>query len=257
MSFIRNLLLSCSMLALGVAIAHPAQAFTLVTPPANDAAFENLKLTGAFTEKFVAETRIGDSDAQGSAANRTHEFNLQKVTQSPTGDLFSILSQAQHQWKNGETLDFSLEYTGSLLNYRVNNQLIGSSAVVGGLTDLFLRTRSANRSDILLSNLSLTDTKGTQTLSNLGSSTDTAGASDIDYLHIRGIQGAFTFTGKSTVNWKDMTPRNSALAYQIKLGTSPVEPPPARVPEPGAIAALGAVGSAALLRRKAKKIQAI
>ncbi|BAZ37963.1 hypothetical protein NIES4101_38920 [Calothrix sp. NIES-4101] len=214
----------------------PSQVNALVTttPQANltDIDFNNLITTGKFTEVFVAQSRIGNN-----ATNGTQEIDLL----NPKNNLLPV-DQKQRVWGNGEAVDFILEYTGSLVKYTVGNQVISSTIFSSPVTDIFLRTRAANNSKMELTNLFLNG----QSLGNLVS--NGVGNSDIDYLQIGKLPQSFTLTGTSIMSWTGTRPNNSALAYQIKVGTTPQA-----VPEPTTLAALFLAGGMVVFGSKNKK----
>jgi hypothetical protein len=215
--------------AIGMAAtALKAEAGQLMTAPANDAAFNQLINGGLFTETFVSSSRIG------KPGNADYELGLLKPDQS-------VASSAQYNWVNGQAENFSLTYSGGVATYKVGNQTI-SSSFIGGASDIFLRTRSANgTSTSLFSDLQFQDASGTIMPMNLASS----GTGDVDYMRIGNIQGPFTITGKTTFTWSGTQPAGSAMIAQIKVGTSKSTPEPATL---GALALV--VGGAAAMRRK-------
>jgi hypothetical protein len=54
------------------------------------------------------------------------------------------------------------------------------------------------------------------------------------------------------MSWTDETPRNSRLAYQIKLGTPTGDDEKRKIPEPGVVAGLFTVGVLSIGSRKLK-----
>ncbi|KAM3097142.1 choice-of-anchor W domain-containing protein [Phormidesmis sp. 146-35] len=216
-----------------------AKAATIVPQTTlTDSGFEQLITTGKFTESFVAQSRIGNN-----ATNGTQEIDLL----NPKNNLLPV-DQKQRQWTSGQAVDFSLEYDGSLVKYIVGNQTISSNVFSGAVSDIFFRTRAAANSSMLLSNLVFSDAKSKNlAITNVLSSGSTS--SDVDYLQLSKISGAFKLTGKSTMTWAGTRPNNSALAYQLKVGTTPIQK---KVPEPGTIAALMLIGLAIAGSKKAK-----
>jgi len=145
-------------------------------------------------------------------------------------------SQAQFVWGNGAATAFSIEYDGaSTVTYTVGQTAISWNAVGGPFTDIFIRTRSAADSSVLLSSL---DFDGTG-IGDLSSS----GNGDVNYIRISNGGsnfGAFTISGLSTFDW-GVQPSNSALAYQVKFSNV--------IPAPGALALLALVGLVGRRRR--------
>jgi hypothetical protein len=220
-----------------VGAVNPAQAFSIINRSTlTDDQFRDLQTSKDFNEKFVAQSRIGNNRLNG-----TQEVDLLDASNNN-----SPVAQAQRKWQSGEAVDFTLEYDGSFLKYTVGGQLLSSQAFAGNnISDLFFRTRAANNSSAKLSNLKLTN--GTQVNESLADLLSTgSGGSDIDYVQVTGLKGAFTLVGQSTFSWSGVVPTNSNLAYQIKAGTG------RKIPEPTALGALAIAGFAVRsLKRKA------
>ncbi|MEA5568732.1 choice-of-anchor W domain-containing protein [Anabaena sp. UHCC 0399] len=213
--------------------ANPAQAFTLVDRSGfTDGDFNNLLSNGEFTELFVAEGRIGNNSLNGD-----RELGINTSTGLP-------VASGQRVWGNGTPVNFTLEYTGTQVNYTVNGELLSSNAFTSVVDNIFLRTRAADDSSVTLSNLVFNSTAIGQ---NLLSSVSGAG-SDIDYLQISDISSPFTLTGEILMTWTGTIPRNSRLAYQIKVGSTK------SIPEPGAVGAMFLVGVAAVGYSKRKPL---
>jgi hypothetical protein len=213
-----------------LASAFQAQAGELMTGPAGDVQFNQLINEGLFKETFVTSARVGGAS--------TYELGLLRPDQS-------VAKSAEYNWVNGQAVDFSLEYDGTNAVYKVGNMTINGT-FNGGATDLFLRTRAANNSTSLFSNLTFQDATGSMTPLNLSSTG--AGGSDVDYLRIGKVQGAFKLSGKTTLSWTGARPNNSSLIAQIKAGTSKSTPEPATL---GALALVA--GSAIGLKRRQGK----
>ncbi|WP_236144590.1 choice-of-anchor W domain-containing protein [Nostoc sp. CMAA1605] len=215
---------------------NAAQAFTLVNRAGfTDAEFEDLQFNGDFTELFVAEGRIGNNSL--SSAERELGLNTPLI---PSGSNLiggiPVVS-GQRVWGNGTPVNFSLEYTGSQVNYIVDGQLLSTTSFTGAANSIFIRTRAADNSFIELSNLVFDGTAIGDTVLSSVSGT----GRDIDYLQISDISQPFTLTGQVLMSWTDAVPRNSALAYQIKVGSTPTS-----VPEPGMVGAMFLAGVAAV-----------
>lgn len=245
MNRLRQSLFALATAGLGMfSVSSAANAFTIVDRSGfTDNNFTNLIKTGEFSELFVAESRIGNNNT--STAERELGING-AITYSPTlanpdrfvGGLPVVTGEKA--WGNGNLVDFILEYTGSVVNYTVGGQVLSSNVFSGPVTDIFLRTRAADKSTMALSNLVFNGI-GIGNLSSLG-----AGGSDIDYLQIAGITSPFTLTGKSLMSWTGDQPMRSNLAYQIKVGTTPQT----EVPEPGTVAAILLTGGVLALGKK-------
>lgn len=194
-----------------------------------DNVFRSEMDSGAFTELFVAESRIGNNNA----SNGDYELSINNPPGGGTD------KQSQYKWISGEAVNFSLEYTGSVVNYTVGNTLLSSTNFSGDINKIYLRTRGSGDNkpagSISLSNLIFNGQSYSPGLSSIG----TSAAADVDYLAITGINTPFKLTGTSTLTFNNGTPNGSHLAYQIKVGTSTSE----EVPEPltilGTVAALG------------------
>jgi hypothetical protein len=207
--------------------ALKAEAGEVVAAPANDTQFNQLINDGLFKETFVTSSRVGGAS--------TYELGLLRPDQS-------VAQSAEYNWVNGQAVDFLLEYDGTNAVYKVGNVTM-NGAFNGGATDLFLRTRSADKTTSRFSNLQFQDATGAMRPMNLSSTG--AGSSDVDYLRIGKIQGAFKLSGKTTLSWTGARPSNSNLIAQIKAGTSKSTPEPATL---GALAFV--VGSAIGLKRR-------
>jgi hypothetical protein len=233
---IRSIALGSAIATLAViGVVNPAQAFTVVNRSTlTDTQFNQLRTDKEFNETFVAESRIGDN-----GTNRTYELGLLNSANNNLPD-----QQSNYVWQSGKAVDFKLEYDGSLLKYTVGNKVLSSNAFSGDISDLFFRTRAANGSSAKLSNLKMTNgSQVNESVSDLLSAG--SGGSDVDYIQLTGLKGAFTLTGQSTFSWSGAVPTNSALAYQIKAGTG------RKIPEPMALGALAIAGVAVRsLKRK-------
>lgn len=192
---------------------------------------------------FVAEGRIGDN-----GTNATHEFNFHggnSANETQTQD------ETNFVWNSGQTYDFKLDYAAStgLTKFFVDGVEKLSYNFSDAFSDIFIRTRATKEgSNINVDNIFLNGT-----LLNGASSTVAAGggawADTMDYLRITGLSEDenFTLEGKSTMNWEDIVPKNSNLAFQIKVAD--VES--ASTPEPTLLFGLGlASAGMGLLRRR-------
>ena len=216
-------LIVLGLATLGLFVApHSAKALTLVNQTGfTDTDFENLINQGQFNELFVAEGRIGDL---GGTA--TYELSINEDVEKGANPV----QQQQYAWENNKPVDFSLEYTGSTVNYTVDGKLLSSNAFNGPVSDIFIRTFASNNSAVSLTNLAFNG----EGIGNLGSSS-LGIASDVDYLQIGEISDPFVITGKTSLFWAANPPRNSQLAYQIKVGGSSSS---TSVPEPGTVGAI-------------------
>ncbi|MFB2836629.1 PEP-CTERM sorting domain-containing protein [Floridanema evergladense] len=230
---LRSAFFTFTVVSFGViSVPTVANAFTLVDRTGfTDTEFENLRTTGQFSELFVAESRIGNASLDPTE----REFGINDTIGVP-------VAEGQFAWGNNQSVNFKLEYTGSLVNYTVGSRTIASSTFSGPVTDIFLRTKSVVDSTMVLSNL-VFEGLG---ISNLSSSGD-----DVDYLQISNITTPFTLTGSSLMSWTGAPPVRSNLAYQIKVGTTaPME----SVPEPATLGGLLAAGVLSVGLKKKQKV---
>lgn len=189
---------------------------------------------------FVAEGRIGDSSGQS-----TYELDLH--AEDPG---FPQVTD-QFNWLNGQTENFELTYDAesNFVNYLIGTQTL-SFDYTEPFSDIFLRTRAVDMgASIVVDNLVLDD----QTLN--ASSSAIGEVKGLDILRISDFEKSFRLAGNVTMSWTDETPRNSRLAYQIKVGTpttEPVDNKKRKIPEPGAIAGLFTVGLLSIASRKLK-----
>ncbi len=232
-----QILSAIALTTLGIVLSTTqVKAATVIQQPSmTDVDFNKLITDKKFVEKYVAQSRIGNN-----ATNGTQEIDLLDSANNNTP-----VAQLQKKWTSGKAVDFKLEYKNSIVTYIVDGQTISSNKFSGKVSDIFFRTRAADKSSMSLSNLMFSDSK-TANLALGSLSSAGAGSSDIDYLQLGKISGDFTLTGKSTMTWTGTAPSNSALAYQIKVGTTPKK----EVPEPAAAGALMLVGIAGLVTRK-------
>lgn len=205
----------CAAVAAAATVSHAAISTSVLA--GGDAEF--LSLTdGGSLEQAVAEGRIGNG-----ATNGTWEMAIWDIGGSGT-----VQSQAQLAPVNGTAAPFTITYDGvSTLTYDVGGTSISWNNVAGPFTDIFVRTRSATDSTILLDDLAI---DASPLSIDMVSST---GNGDVNYLRIRNMGddfGAFSLTGTHTFSWTGTRPNNSALAYQFKFSNV--------VPTPGALAAL-------------------
>ncbi|MBD2568483.1 choice-of-anchor W domain-containing protein [Anabaena lutea] len=230
-------LLVLGLVTLGLGLApNQAKAVTFTpltsqdaTPGFDDADFNLLLNNGDFKELFVAEGRIGNN---GTGGNGERELGINRdvaIGGAP-------VAQGNFTWGNGKLWDFSLEYDGSKVTYKVldGNQTISltSQEFSGPVNQIYLRTFARQDNGI-------TNTKNAVSLTNLvfngtsiGSlaSEGTSTSKDVDYLGLSNISSPFTLTGKTALSWLGAAPSRSNLAFQIKVGTSPQSE---SVPEPG------------------------
>jgi hypothetical protein len=232
----RKVFAAITLTAIGLIIApSSASAFSLVNRTGfTDDDFESLRTQGKFTELFVAEGRIGDRAATGS-----YEIQILEDTKVT----FDPVVKDNYGWVNNELLDFSLEYTGSEVKYKVGDKTLSTTKFTTGVTDIFLRTfANPLGSASTLSNLMFNGTA----IGNLSSTA--VSTKDTDYLQITNITTPFKLTGKTSFAWTGNAPRNSNLAYQIKVGTSPTS-----VPEPGMLAAIAVAGASSFVIKRKKQ----
>ncbi|BAZ53378.1 hypothetical protein NIES4103_60530 [Nostoc sp. NIES-4103] len=245
----RKLFLILGLVSLGLFVApNPAKAviFTTLTSQDadtdfDDADFNSLINNGYFKEVFVAEGRIGNNSS--SSAERELGINKFYGTPVASGNLV---------WGNGKVWDFSLEYTGSKVTYKVfdynQTTILTSQEFSDPVTNIYLRTFANKGSKNNLQNaVSLTDLvfNGTN-IGNLASAS-TNSTADVDYLGLSNISAPFTLTGKTAFSWVGAAPARSNLAFQIKVGISKSVPEPSTL---GAIFVASMTGAAALKTKK-------
>lgn len=252
----RKLFLSLGLVALGLFIApNPAQAVSIVPLTSQDADSDfddqdfNLLLDeGNFKELFVAEGRIGNNNIGG---NGEREIGINRDVRATVGAGLPV-AQGNLVWGNGKVWDFSLEYTGSKVTYKIFDanqtfQLL-TEEFSGPVTDIFFRTFANKGNNRNLQNaVSLTNLVFNGTALGSIASAGTNTTADLDYLHVAGISAPFSLTGKTAFNWVGDAPSRSNLAFQIKVGTSKSVPESSAL---GAIFVASMTGAAALKRKK-------
>lgn len=277
MANIRHSLFSIAIAALGLlAVPHSAQAasFAPLADLTGDGMFNDadykIFANGSdktFTSKYVFESRAGNNNSEAGI----WEAGAFESTYKADGTYDNTIiagSQRGRTWTKNALVDFSLQYTGSQLIYKLGAQEIKIDVdfTKGAITDLMIRTAAGLRTNtskptdkaqnttsslVSLSNLSF----GGATTASLQSSFDRSSVTpqvnrDVDYLRVTGLNNqAFTLTGQMAMDWTDAMPTNSNLAMQIKVGSTP-----RTVPEPGAIGALLLVGGAVLRLGKRKQV---
>ncbi|MBW4685253.1 MAG: PEP-CTERM sorting domain-containing protein [Komarekiella atlantica HA4396-MV6] len=238
------------LITLGSFVAtNPAKAATFEYKSwTTDAPFIEMLNKGDFKELFVAEGRIGNNSL--STGERELKINGDVQQGAP------VSIQDDFVWGNGNLWDFTLEYTGSKVNYSLGGKLLSSTDFNGSASDIFLRTAATTNSTMTLSNLlfnnkEMKNSQG-QVISSV-SSVGTSSSKDVDYLQISDITSPFTITGKAAMSWTGTQPMRSNLAFQIKVGNSPKT----SVPEPGTLGAILVIGITGTVASKRKKIAKI
>ncbi|MDB9518706.1 PEP-CTERM sorting domain-containing protein [Roseofilum reptotaenium CS-1145] len=225
-----------------MAMTSAAQAFT-IGGHLNGAEFDALGLD----IPWAAESRIGRVG--------DHELNIHDYTNSAQNRV-----QANYDnWVSGEAVDFSLVFDSALntLTYTVAGiELSKTEIFEDNFSDLYIRTAARKEgTSMVVNNLFLSDATLSSSIGDFSSASCSGGVgcgyNDADYLHIGNIVGDFTLTGQSTMTWGAVQPKNSNLAYQIKLveGGGDV---PVQVPEPATLSlfSLGLVGVLASRKRR-------
>jgi hypothetical protein len=224
--------------------------------------FEALISNGGYREEFVVQSQIGNNTVSGqNALSGDSELQIFDVVYStnstPYRRTLPGVASSQFAFTSGQAVDFSLEVIGSQVTYTVGNRVLSRSSFTSPFTDLFLRTR-ADSGSMLLSNLKLNG-------QSIGSGFLESNSSDtLKYLIIGGIQGDFTLTGQSTMNFTQapfaQAARGARIAYQIKAGRltdsarqSLIGETEKSVPEPGTVGALLLTGIALVGSSRTKK----
>jgi hypothetical protein len=232
-------LFSLTVATLGLlALPSAARAFSLSAVD-NDYDFNALNPNLS----FVAEGRFGNN-----ARNGDYELDIHGVdTSNPT----RTQDQANFTWTNGLLTEFSLTFDAltRAVTYIVGGQTLNATANSNPINDIFIRTRAATAdTSILLSNLFLNG------VDLLGSSLADNADDGVEYLRISGVSDSFTLTGTSLMSWTDSNmPRNSRLAYQIKVGSA--DGGAEAVPEPVSILGLALGGSGLAMMRRKRNLQ--
>ncbi|MBO3463902.1 PEP-CTERM sorting domain-containing protein [Aetokthonos hydrillicola Thurmond2011] len=248
-----NPLIIAVLAALGLfLVPHSAKAFTLVNRTSlTDADFNNILDQGTFKELFVAEGRIGNN----SLNDAERELGINRNARALVAPGEPVAS-GQFVWGNGTPVDFTLNYTGSTINYTVGGQTLTTTAFNGPVNDIYLRTFATQNSTATLSDLVFKDLTTTNTKFTIGSLSSTGTSTpDTDYLEITDISDPFEITGKVALSWTGIQPpTRSNLAYQIKVGGSSSVPPiPRQVPESGTTGAILLTGIAGIGYRCRKR----
>ncbi|MEQ9620878.1 PEP-CTERM sorting domain-containing protein [Coleofasciculus chthonoplastes] len=222
--------LGVGLATVGMSIVSGVASAATVTrlPDFTDDQFDGLINSGEFTELFVAEGRIGNN----SPNQAERELGINDKAGNP-------VQSAQFVWGNGTVYDFTLEYTGSTVNYNVGGTLLNSTAFTEPIDTIYIRTKETANSNLRLNIDSL----------NTFSAPSDNDSDDVDYVLIEDISAPFTLTGTISFDWTGASPNRSNLAYQIKVGTKPV-------PEPLTILGSGlALGFGALLKKESSRKQ--
>jgi hypothetical protein len=229
-------LLSTAIATLGcLSLSTAANAFTLGGHMTSEGYDADLSYNALFPDgdsgddtAFVAESRYGDL---GGAAQ--YEF---KIFDHQTG---GGLDEANFNWGNGTSYDFSLEYTAlgwtySLFEFGTENLLTYvTEAFTAPFSDIFIRTRANNGTSAVVDNLFLDGVA----VGDRSAVENVEGSFGVDYLRISDVSEPFTLTGTSTMSWTEGSkPKGSRLAYQIKVVNLEDTQP---VPEPTILVGLG------------------
>lgn len=119
-------------------------------------------------------------------------------------------------WSSGEQQIFSLNYDGSTVRYTVGETTLATQ-IEGVFKDIFLYTKAAEDStSVLLSNLSLTDSQTTLSISGIAASYPN---NELNIFWIQDITGGFTLTGNVMLSWLNQLQNPANLTYQIQVGT--------------------------------------
>ena len=236
-------------------IFSAALVFCLVHSNANAVSISHLSsdidLNNTLNSKaFVAEGRIGDL-----GGNATFELDLGADTSAP-------FTSANYAWPNSIAVSFLVEYTAatgdvifSVPGDGSGQTLSYASTPPAPINSIFIRTRAVNSgSSISVDNLTLTDFNGNNMGVGSASSQTSGDTGGLDILQISSLllDYDWTMSGTSTMSWIGSAPKNSRLAYQIKVGNATLtggESFP--IPEPSSFILLG-IGCAGFLLFKKK-----
>lgn len=232
---------SVATVALGVGLATVglslvsgvASAATVTRlPNFTDEQFDGLIQSEQFTEVFVAEGRIGNNGTSG-------DWELGIL--NPNNNLLPDQTN-QFVWGNGTVYDFTLEYTGSAVNYNVGGTLLSSTVFNEPIDTIYIRTKETANSNLQLNIDSL----------NTFSAPGDNDSDDVDYVLVEDIFAPFTLMGTVSFDWTGTQPNGSNLAYQIKVGTSEPTPEPLTILGSGLALGLGVFLKKELNRKQNK-----
>lgn len=213
--------------------------------------FHELEQSGKVEVAMSPESRFGD----GGLTARTHEVNIHNSTNTATFD------ESNYVWENGTPVDFSVVFDGlNTLTYTVGDTVLVMDEVERDFSDLYLR--AAARSDdtsMTLTNLIFSSGGVSEAIDDVAAVCESeCGFFDASYYHIGDIDGAFTLTGQSIMEWivdPEARPdrpehRDSRLAYQVKLvyGDDSTS-----VPEPGMLLGLAGLVAGAIATGQGKQ----
>ncbi|MEM6823305.1 MAG: choice-of-anchor W domain-containing protein [Verrucomicrobiota bacterium] len=200
----------------------------------------DLELNDAFTQiDFVGEGRIGD---RGGAA--TFEVDIGSDTGAPA-------DTDQFNWPNGGSVAFALSYDAgsNVASLTVGTETVSYQPLSTSFDSFAIRARATKANSFAqLSNLSL-DLSGnvtaiTQQVLAVGSGT---GLDILMISNVPGLSNGFTLSGTTVFSWDPQNqPRNSQLAYQVKVGEA--------IPEPSTYALLLLSSIAGLIAYRKKRI---
>jgi len=179
--------------------AASASAFT-TAHLASDAAY----LALAPVPTFVAGGQIGDGLLPAWS-----ELDLGPETPTPP-------VKDQFEWPNGQPVVFFVAFEPStrMVSFAVGARMLNYTAPPGGITDLFLRTRSIQDASMQLSNLVLNGVA-------LGDASASAGnALDYLWIHEPALENGFALTGQATMSWTSTPPSQNDVLFQAKAGVT-------------------------------------
>jgi hypothetical protein len=152
---------------------------------------------------FVSEGRIGD---RGGAA--TFELDLGDDTGAPA-------TTAHYDWQSGAVEPFTVSYnpgTGEV-TFSLGGIVLSYITPYWDFEQIFVRCRAVNDGSwIRVDNLVIDgETVGDQSYA-------AGNGLDILWIHGASLSDGFVLTGDATLAWTGTPPRNSRLAFQIKVG---------------------------------------
>ncbi|RMF97924.1 MAG: PEP-CTERM sorting domain-containing protein, partial [Candidatus Schekmanbacteria bacterium] len=203
------------------------------------------------SKAFMAEEQIGDLEG-------FEKFELDGVE-----DISSSSTTDDYQWHNPSALSLLIEYTAATGNVvfelqncqSESNLLLYAPVSTLPKHSIFVRREADNSArPVTADNFTPSDTTDNNIYDGDESSEEYGNSEGFDLLWLcsRLLDYDWTRPGTSTISWNGSAPKNSWLAYQVRVGYAPLtggESFP--IPEPSTLILLG-VGCAGLFFIKKK-----